>query len=313
MRVLLTLLIMQLVTATWAYAAPITIESCGRPLNIQNPPKRAVAIDINTTEIMLKLGLASRMVGVAGIEGKHKIQEDLRPAFAGLTQISDQYPSLEALLSVNPDFVFGGWKYGFSQASGVTPQRLQKFGIDSYALEESCARIKPRQTIAFHNVFADVRRIAQVFGRSTKAEQLIRQWQQQLQAIPQRRQAAVRLPRVFVYDSGLKSPFTAAGLAMPNAIIDAAGGQNIFHDLPKSWTNVNWEEVIARRPEFILIVDYGELSGTAKWDFLKKKLGDYQLPAITQERYLVLPYAALTPGIRNVAAAVKLSRALQSI
>ena len=43
--------------------------------------------------------------------------------------------------------------------------------------------------------------------------------------------------------------------AMPQAMIEAAGGRNIFDDLDSSWMRGNWEDVIARDPDWIVIVD----------------------------------------------------------
>ena len=60
--------------------------------------------------------------------------------------------------------------------------------------------------------------------------------------------------RVFVYDSGEDTPFTAGKYAMPTALIEAAGGVNIMDDLDKSWATVAWEPVVERNPQVIVIV-----------------------------------------------------------
>lgn len=58
---------------------------------------------------------------------------------------------------------------------------------------------------------------------------------------------------MFDYDSGTYAPFTAPGLATPTALIELAGGSNIFAALKQSWTSVSWEQVIARKPQCIII------------------------------------------------------------
>ena len=63
--------------------------------------------------------------------------------------------------------------------------------------------------------------------------------------------------RVFVYDSGEDTPFTAGFYAMPTALIEASGGINIMNDFKKSWGTVKCEEVIDINPEVIEIVNYG--------------------------------------------------------
>ena len=56
--------------------------------------------------------------------------------------------------------------------------------------------------------------------------------------------------------------------AMPQAMIEAAGGRNIFDDLERNWPRGNWEDVIARDPEWIVIVDYDQPDARGKIDFL---------------------------------------------
>src|SRR5713101_7664634 len=69
--------------------------------------------------------------------------------------------------------------------------------------------------------------------------------------------AGLRPVSVFVYDSGEAAPFTAPGLAMPSALIRLGGGTDIFAGLRRSWTSVSWEQVVARKPQCVIINDYG--------------------------------------------------------
>ena len=106
--------------------------------------------------------------------------------------------------------------------------------------------------------------------------------------------------RVFVYDSGEETPFTAAKFAMPNAMIEVAGGTNIFNDVESSWTTVNWEDIVDRNPEHIIIVDYGEPNAEGKIAFLKSQPELTDVEAIKNDRFVVLTYDEATPGPRNV-------------
>jgi iron complex transport system substrate-binding protein len=60
---------------------------------------------------------------------------------------------------------------------------------------------------------------------------------------------------VFVYDC-CDPAFTAGRTAVLTDVIRRAGGRNIFADVNADWTKVSWEEVIARRPELVVIHDY---------------------------------------------------------
>lgn len=57
------------------------------------------------------------------------------------------------------------------------------------------------------------------------------------------------------YNNGEISDDTS-GKVLQNHLIELAGGENIFNDLDKSWENVNWETVVERNPDYIVINDY---------------------------------------------------------
>nr|MBF3180929.1 ABC transporter substrate-binding protein [Pseudomonas aeruginosa] len=114
--------------------------------------------------------------------------------------------------------------------------------------------------------------------------------------------ANAEAPRVFLYDSGEDRPFTSGRLGMPQALIEAAGGRSVTDDVAASWTQVNWESVVARDPQVIVIVDYGETSAAQKQRFLEENPALRSLTAIRERRFIVLPYNQATPGIGNAAA-----------
>ena len=115
--------------------------------------------------------------------------------------------------------------------------------------------------------------------------------------------------RVFVYDSGEDTPFTAGFYAMPTALIEASGGTNIMNDFKKSWGTVTWEEVIDRNPEVIVIVNYGNVTADQKKDFMMSNPAFAGIDAIKNDRFVTLEYVEATPGPRNIKAIKKLSEA----
>lgn len=87
-------------------------------------------------------------------------------------------------------------------------------------------------------------------------------------------------------------------------MISKAGGDNIFSDLDDSWTTVNWESVVQRDPDVVLIVDYadGEAHTPAqKQAFLEGFAPLANSPAVRNKRFFSLPYAALVESPRNPA------------
>lgn len=89
---------------------------------------------------------------------------------------------------------------------------------------------------------------------------------------------------------------------MPTALIEASGGINIMETFEKSWATVGWEEVIARDPEVIVIVNYGEVSAGQKREFMMTNPAFADMAAVRNDNFVTLEYIAATPGPRNIEA-----------
>lgn len=98
---------------------------------------------------------------------------------------------------------------------------------------------------------------------------------------------------------------------MPNALIEAAGGTNIMNDLEKSWATVGWEAVVARDPEVIVTVNYGEVTADQKRAFMMENPAFADIDAVRNDRFIVLEYAEATPGPRNIEAVKTLATAFR--
>lgn len=290
---------------------PVMVEVCGEVVTYERVPQRAVTHDVNITEMFLYLGLGDRLVGYSGIPATKEIDPGLRALLDGVPDLSRQGMNLETIMSVEADFVFGGWSYGFREGQ-VTPATLAEFDIASYVLTESCIRKVKRKNVSLEDTFADMLAIGRIFGIEDRAREKVAQYRVELRAITSRLQGVARRPRVFVYDSGTDAPTTSGRFGMPHAMIEAAGGNNIFADIPNNWPRGNWEDVVERDPEWIVIIDYDRPDPQGKIDFLRSRPELSGVNAIRRGNFVVLTYAEATPGPRNVAAVRKLARAFHS-
>lgn len=297
-----------LIAATSALAHPVTVKSCDREVTFETVPKRAASNDVNLTEMMLVLDLTEYMVGYSGISGQNKLDGKIGEGIAELQELSERSPSHEVLIGANLDFWFAGWNYGMNLGGELTPQKLARFGIQVYALTESCSHIMDRERVAIEDMFTDIRNLARIFGVPDRAENLIAEWQAELNEIAATIPNSAP-PRVFVYDSGKDTPFTAGRFGMPTAMIEAAGGRNIMDDVESSWTRVSWEPVVERNPEVIVIIDYGEVTAEEKINFMRSNPAFAGIDAVVNNRFVVLDYVEATPGPRNISAIWTLSAA----
>ncbi|HDR9758343.1 TPA: ABC transporter substrate-binding protein [Burkholderia cepacia] len=295
--------------AAHAGAYPVTVRSCDRDVTFDRAPTRAVSNDVNLTEMMLVLGLKDRLVGYTGIGGWKTGTARVRDALRGVPELASQYPSLEVLAAARADFYLAGWNYGMHVGGAVTPATLAPFGIRTYELTESCSHVMKQTAASFDDVFRDLNNLGRIFGVDARAAQVVAAMRARLAAVSR----AIGRPaplRVFVYDSGTDKPMTAGALAMPTALLTAAGARNVMADLPRSWTQVSWESVVARDPQVIVIVDYSAVTVAQKQQFLLSQPSLARVAAIRDRRFIVIPYDAATPGPENVAAVETLARAL---
>ncbi|WP_434560893.1 ABC transporter substrate-binding protein [Pseudomonas sp. R1-6] len=285
---------------------PLTIQSCNRQVMFNEAPRHAVSHDINMTQMMLALGLKPRMVGYSGISGWKSVTPEMAKILEGLPELAAKYPSVETLLDANVDFFFAGWDYGMRVGGDLTPQTLQPLGINVYELTESCAFVMKRPPASLEDTYNDLRNLGKIFDVQDRADALIATMQAQVAEV--RKHLPTQRPRVFLYDSGEDRAMTSGRLGMPQALIDAAGGRNILDDVETSWTRVNWENVVERNPQVIVIVDYGEVSAEQKQQFLLANPALQSVDAIKHRRFIVIPYVQATPGIDNVLAVQTLAR-----
>lgn len=292
-------------SASAAMAAPVTVQSCDRSVTFATPPTRAISNDVNLTEMMLVLGLRDRMVGYTGVSGWKTLDPEMRDGVAELPELSAKYPSKEVLVGAEADFFFAGWNYGMKVGGEVTPETLAPLGIQTYELTESCIHIGGKARSSMEDMYVDILNLGRIFGVEPKAEALVAGWKARLAEVTAGVDRNAPL-RVFVYDSGEEAPFTAGAYAMPTALIEAAGGQNIMGDLEKSWAEIGWEPVVERDPQVVVIVNYGDVTAEQKIAFLKGNPALSGIDAVKNDRFVVLEYVEATPGPRNIKAVEKL-------
>ncbi|WP_245426495.1 ABC transporter substrate-binding protein [Phyllobacterium bourgognense] len=299
------------VVSTPAFAFPVTVDSCGKPLTFDAAPKRAVVQDLNMSEMAFALDLQSSMVGVTGITGWYKVDDAFKKQLGQIPELASKEPTVENLVAANPDFFFAGWYYGMKPGGDVTPDTLAPYGIKTFVLTESCVHLdKNRPAASMDLLYRDITKLGKIFGKEQQAEALVAGWKTQLAEIKKRISNSGET-RVFLYDSGEDKPFTAGKFAMPTALISEAGGTNIMSDMETSWGTTSWETVAARNPQFLILLDYQDGAGYQKLlDFLKAHPAMKETDAVMNERFVALRYAELTPGPANIEAIGKIAKAM---
>lgn len=291
--------------------AEITVDNCGEPLVFDQTPERLVVHDMNMTEMAFALELQDKIVGLTGITGWYKTSPTFDEERGDIPELAPKYPTVENLVAVSPDLFFAGWYYGMKPGGEVTPDTLAPFGIKTMVLTESCVHLnKDRPVASMDLLFDDVIRLGQVMGVTAKAEELVAGWKDQLGAIKAKTADQSR-PRVFLLDGPADAPFTAGKFAIPDAMITAAGGNNVTHHMDTSWGRTSWEDIAAANPEFLILLDYQTGNGAIDtFKFLQDHPVMSGTDAVKNERWIGLRYEELTPGPANIKAIEKVATAL---
>lgn len=300
-----------LTAMTGAASADITVDNCGEPLTFDTTPERIVVHDMNMTDMAFALGLQDKIVGLTGITGWYKTSADFDELRGDIPELAPKYPTVENLVAADPQMFFAGWYYGMKPGGDVTPDTLAPFGIKTMVLTESCVHLnKNRPEASMDLLFDDMMRLGTVMGVEAKAETLVSGWKEDLARI-EVKTADLAKPRVFLLDGPADAPFTAGKFAIPDAMIAAAGGENVTHDMDTSWGRTSWEAVAASNPEFLVLLDYQTGNGAEDtFKFLQEHPVMSQTDAVKNEAWIGLRYEELTPGPANIEAISKMAAAM---
>jgi len=272
---------------------PLTIQNGDNTLVFEHAPERAVTLNGHVTELMLSLGLAPKMVGTAYLN--HPILDALKAEYDTIPILSDGTgsPALEVVLGTEADFAFGRLS-AFRDTAVAPVEKLKELGIDAYVVKGTLIK---GATMA--DVYEDITNIGQIFDIQPTANALVEKIKGEIAEV----QAVVETagkPRVkvLVYDSGEDAIYTT-GKALQTHLIALAGGENVFADLDETWSNVSWEEAVARAPDVIVINDYDQVSAEDKIALLKNNPALASIPAIQNDHFVVLPLPSAFEGVRN--------------
>ncbi len=156
-------------------------------------------------------------------------------------------------------------------------------------------------------IFGDVRTVAEALGVPERGERLIAELQSRLERIAECVKGQPR-PRVFAME-WLDPPF-AAGHWVPE-MIALAGGREVLGRAGEKSFRVTWNQVIAARPEVILLIPcaYSAEAAQREWEALPKPPGWESVPAVERgcvyaldaNSYCSRPAPRVVEGVERIA------------
>ncbi|MEU2108433.1 MULTISPECIES: ABC transporter substrate-binding protein [Streptomyces] len=292
----------------------VTVERCGEPVPY-TIPKRAVAYEGGSADKLFSLGLTEHVHGYVMPPANPPVSESpWASEYARVKMLSDDLLNKEVVVDARADLVVAGWNSGFKDERGITPEILDKLGVQSFMHTESCFNYPryPEKVTPFEALYTDLRRLGRIFRVEDRADEVVDGLKRRVEAVRAQAPKGDPVP-VFLYDSGTDQPFTAGSQVPPTDIIGTAGGRNVFAGLEQRWTQVNWEAVAEAQPEVIMILDYGDQPARKKIEFLRKSPHTKELPAVRKNNFFVLDYNEGISGPRNVDGLEKFATYLRTL
>jgi iron complex transport system substrate-binding protein len=244
---------------------------------------RVISMHEVTTEIVVALGSASELVGITEFVDA---TDDLRAATAAVPRVGE----LETLLAVRPDLVLG----------------LEMVKLKSPDIVASLQKHEKSVYLPALGSVGDVEDLIREIARRLKKEREGERLLADLASKVGPKVPASEPKRVFVYDC-CDPPFTAGKRTVLSDLIAHVGGKNVFADVDAAYTHVSWEEVLARKPELIVVHAYSD-SGAA--DVGGKIAALRAMPPLSALPVTVMPLRFSLGGLKTGEAATVLRSAL---
>ncbi|MFJ3673128.1 ABC transporter substrate-binding protein [Streptomyces sp. NPDC090106] len=289
--------------------AAVTLKNCGETVRVETPPKRAVSLNQGTTEIMLSLGLADRIVGTA--TWTDPVLKNLEKANAKVPRLADNAPSYEKVLAAEPDFVAASFVSTLGKGGVATREQFGKLGVPTYVSPSDCAGKdntgdgdgSRRTPLGIDAVYGEIRDLAAVFGVEERGEKLVATLKQRMKKATSGLDASD--VSVLYWFANAESPYMAGCCGAPGIITRSLGAKNVFDDSHEEWPQINWETVADRDPDVLVIGDLTRKSQTAesaarKIGFLESDPVTRNMTAVREKRYVLLSGQAMNPSIRTV-------------
>jgi iron complex transport system substrate-binding protein len=264
-------------TQAWAQEIRLT-DALGRSLVLKQPPRRVVSLAPSITETLYALGLESRLVGVTDFC-------NYPPAVKAKARVGGMVnPNIEAILLLRPQLVI-------ATADG-------NIAKDIYRLEKEQVAVLMVNSRNLQEVMRDLGIIAQALGEKARGKKLQQEMERRIEKVKAQVRTMPRRPLVLAEVE--HEPLITVGRGtFLGDLIELAGGRNLAADSPLRYPRFSLEEIVARKPEVILILAMtyqacceGQIKDWQRWE---------RVPAVAQGNIIVVDSDLVTrPGPRII-------------
>jgi len=281
------------IAAIYAVMTSLAAHATTATAQTGSAARRIVSLIPATTEMLFAMGVSDRLVG-AGTYDRFPPEVDRLPRVGGLLD-----PDTERILALRPDLVI------LYATQSELKTRLERASVPYFSYEHR----------AMPDIMQTVRAIGSRIGASEAAEKVASEMERSLGDIRKAVAGTPRLKTVLVFGrepGTLRGVLASGGYGFLSDLLDVAGSDNLFADIKQQSVQASTEMLLARRPDAIVELRYGDDKRAINVD---QELSVWNtlasLPAVRNHRlYLLVGDEFVVPGPRIVNAARRLANAL---
>lgn len=295
--------------------ASVGLTNCTTEVTVAEPIQRAIAVNQPAVELLLSLGLEDRMAGLAYSD--RSVLPELEQAAAKVHRFDVEFPSFEAVLDREPDFVYSTFDYTFTGEGIADRKQFADMGIATYQSPSECGGQEALQDdeSTLDDLYEEIGEISALFEVQDRGDALIAELRDRAET------AAGGLDASDVtlawWYAGTKTPYMAGCCGAPGIMTREVGARNAFADNRQLWPEIGWESVLDRDPTVLVLADLGRGgdgdSAEEKIRFLESDPVASRLTAVRDKRYIVINGSTMDPSIRNVQGVEQLAAGLRDL
>ena len=227
-----------LLTGNLAAASRTIRDELEREVTVPDHPHRLVCLAPSITDTVYELGSGAEVVGITDYT-KYPPEAVQKPSVGGVIN-----PSLEKLASLRPDLVLA---IGDLDSSDLI-RSIQQLGFPVFVI----------QPHGIEGIYRSIESVGEAINQHQNAASLIARLRDRERAVRER-VAGKTSPSVFFLL--WPDPIITAGKgAFITELISIAGATSITRDLRNEWPRVSLETLIARQPDYVLLVQGSAVS-----------------------------------------------------
>lgn len=207
-------------------------DELGRAVTLPEHPHRLVCLAPSITDTVYELGSGAEIAGITDYT-KYPPEATQKPSVGGVIN-----PSLEKLASLHPDLVLA---IGDLNSSAVI-RSIEQLGFPVFV-------IRPH---GIEGIYHSIESIGEAINQHQDAASLVARLRN-IERTVREHAAGKKAPSVF-FLLWADPVITAGHGAFITELIAIAGGTSITQDLANEWPRVSLETIIARQPEYVLLV-----------------------------------------------------------